>query len=182
MATDAEILDRNPELLLAAAEGVSDVLSVMAESANFDLRLVGQGNALSEIEEHFRNPQGQVEVEGWLDLMSHGFASPENPVFILVSRDLVAEGTNFIFGVTLKELGLSLQSTARFEQGIADQQTLRQTIRHIARHEFGHLVGLDTSTITRQDTRGGLYTGHCVNECTMSRLCLFRPQSSLRSG
>lgn len=42
--------------------------------------------------------------------------------------------------------------------------------RHIARHEFGHLLGLDSSTIRNKDNRGGLYEGHCANDCTMQQV------------
>jgi hypothetical protein len=59
---------------------------------------------------------------------------------------------------------------ARFlEAGLSADQVIAIT-RHVARHEFGHLVGLDSSSIRNEDRRGGIYAGHCANECTMHQV------------
>ncbi len=94
---------------------------------------------------------------------------------MLIGRDMTALGPdnkvlNFIFGATDKEIGQVVQSVYRFiEAGLSPEQVALVT-KHIARHEFGHLVGLDDDTIIKQDKRGGIYEGHCANECTMQQV------------
>ncbi len=59
--------------------------------------------------------------------------------------------------------------SADIEAGLSPEQAALVT-KHIARHEVGHLVGLDDDTIRKQDIRGGIYEGHCANECTMQQV------------
>ncbi len=172
MAVDAEILQCNPELLAAAAEGVNDVIRLMGHSAVFSNDLVNQATALSDMEQHFLNEQGQVKST---ELLWHikDAAAADKPLFALVNKDLVAPGTNFIFGLTAKEWYTSIQSAFRFTEAIKDATLLSLVFRHIARHEYAHLVGLDESSIRNQDPRGArqsLFRGHCANECTMHQV------------
>lgn len=171
LAADAAVMEHAPDLLMSAAEGIDDVLAIMGRGGTFDETLLDQAGSLTAIEDHFRLPNGQVSIESLLGVMEeHDFASPAKPAFVLVGSDLKAEGTNFVFGVTRKRSGVSLQSTRRFERGIRDRLLLRKTIRHIARHEFGHLMGLDEGSIRNRDKRGGIYEGHCASGCTMQQV------------
>lgn len=171
LAADQEMIDQHPDLVLAAAEGISDVQHLMGISHGINGDLLTQGQGLSEIESGLLSPKGQLRIERFLDLMTgSGFSSSQDPVFILVEKDLVAEGTNFIFGITSKNRGISIQSIHRFLPEIKNTTTGYNIVRHIARHEYGHLVGLDETSILHTDSRGGLYTGHCTNECTMQQV------------
>jgi predicted Zn-dependent protease len=172
LAGDLQAVNQYPELLAAAGQGIVDVNQVAGLEREINASLFSQADALSFITSEFKNQYGQVKIEPFLDnLINNGFANPNDPSYILISDDLVAEGTNFVFGITLKQSGISIQSLHRYSEAINDQHTLKEVTQLIARHEYGHLLGLDASTIRNKDRRAGkLYQGHCANECTMQQV------------
>lgn len=172
LAGDLQVVQHSAELLLATAHGITDVNEIAGLHRTIDNSLVSQADALSFITSEVKNQAGQVQIEPLFEtLIGMGFANPNNPSYILVADDLVAENTNFVFGMTLKSAGMSVQSVYRYREKIKDPDLLAQVTRFIARHEYGHLLGLDADTIRNQDRREGrLYKGHCANECTMQQV------------
>ncbi|MCA9323822.1 hypothetical protein KC992_01840 [Candidatus Saccharibacteria bacterium] len=166
---DQGVLELDPALAESAYLGIVDVIETADLRPRVDSEMLSGAGSLSEVIQYFRLPNGQIDADRlYGTLVETGFSSPDNPRFLLLSEDLRTEGTNFIFGFSVKEVGLSVQSLARFRRLPAE--ALRRTTRHIARHEYGHLLGLDKSSIKNLDTRGGLYEGHCANVCTMQQV------------
>lgn len=171
IATTYEMASRHLDLVQAATEGIDDVTGLTTRPRNYDTSLMGQGEALSDIENYFLNNRGQLQIEPFLNtIIQAGFCSPDKPAFLITDKDLIANGTNFVFGITSKPHGVSLQSVYRFINGVKSEAVLRDTFRHVARHEYGHLLGLDETTIQNQDKRGGVYLGHCLKDCTMQQV------------
>ena len=187
VTADAILMEHAPFLVGAAQRGIEDVAGLMRTP--LDVRIIGHEWDMGEygstewftdrarISEESGQHQGQLL---WNILHRDLKADPHRESlphlgYMLLGRDMTALGSdnrvlNFVFGATDKEIGQSVQSVYRFmEAGLSPQQAALVT-RHIARHEFGHLVGLDSDTIKRQDTRGGLHEGHCANDCTMHQV------------
>lgn len=186
--TADKILMNHAEFLVDAAQaGIHDVASLMRSPMR--IRALGEQWAEGDYgsTEYFTNRADIHDETGrhdgqllWNALRRDLAADPYRDSsphlgYMLISRDLTAAGSddqllNFIFGATDKEIGQTVQSVYRFlEAGLSPDQIALVT-KHIARHEFGHLVGLDSDTIRNQDKRGGIYQGHCVNECTMQQV------------
>jgi hypothetical protein len=187
ITADEILMEHAPFLVEAAQEGVQDV----ADLTQSPLRVRTIGHQWGEgdygstdwftARANIRDESGRHEGQLlWNALHRDLAADPHRDTaphlgYMLIGRDLTALGSdnrvlNFIFGATDKEIGQTVQSVYRFvEAGLSPEQTALVT-RHIARHEFGHLVGLDTDTIRKQDRRGGIYEGHCANECTMQQV------------
>jgi predicted Zn-dependent protease len=92
-------------------------------------------------------------------------------MIVLSGFDLYTQQTAFVFGSTgitkSNEAGLTIISAHRL-LSLPDQQQPR-ALRHIAKHEIGHLMGLGLAegSIRNRDPRVGFYAGHCINECVM---------------
>ena len=176
LGSDTEIARYYPEVLLAAAEGVEDVTTLMGRELKVNTHLFGQESELTEILEGFRetnplNDLSQINVEKFVyHLARAGALDRERPLYFLTTKDLFEPRLNFMFGITVTGLGASVQSTYRFEEASRNPEWLAATARHMARHEFGHLVGLDESTIVNKDMRPGIYRSHCTNLCTMRQV------------
>ncbi len=154
----------------AAYIGIDETIRIAGLTPKIDQSSLDHSAQLSEICTFFQMSNGQIDADKlYGTLVSNNFSSAESPAYLLISGDLKASGTNFIFGFSVKEEGLSVQSIARFKQSNRDI-TRPVVTRHIARHEYGHLLGLDNETIVNQDKRGGLYKGHCLNVCTMQQV------------
>lgn len=169
LLTDPEMA-AHPGLMGEIASGIADVESVSGRQVRFNTGGINEEitSGIGRIfDRHTR--RGQVVLEPVvLDLKNGGLLDLGVPVFLATARDLTSErGTNFIFGMTVKEWGVSVQSIFRHISQESDQAILGSMARLIGRHEYGHLRGLDETTIRTQDPRGGLYQGHCENECTM---------------
>jgi predicted Zn-dependent protease len=166
---DLGTAELDPSVAQAAYLGVVDVIEVAGLEPAVDTTELQRSGSLTDIVKYFQLPNGQVDADAMFEtLVASGFSSPENPKFLLISEDLKAANTNYIFGFSVKEVGLSVQSLARFK----NLQTHRMALaaRHIGRHEYGHLLGLDGSSVKNTDQRGGLYAGHCANVCTMQQV------------
>ena len=110
LAADRELMEHDPLLLSAAGEGIADVFAAAGISGGYDTSLVVQSDSMSFIEDQHSYLNGQVSAEGLLDVLRQNhFASPTEPAYLLLGRDLRARGTNFIFGITDKQQGLSVQ-------------------------------------------------------------------------
>ncbi|MCA9332603.1 hypothetical protein KDA00_01895 [Candidatus Saccharibacteria bacterium] len=168
IAADAEVLQQNPESVTATCAGIGDVLRVSGRDYMFDQDFLSQAESLSFVEQHSSGSTGQVDADQFF-MNIRELADAQEPLFVLLSKDLRAEGTNFIFGFGIKEAGICVQSLYRYVREVR-QVELPVIVRHIARHEFGHMLGLDGTSIRNQDTRGGLYRGHCANDCTMQQV------------
>lgn len=168
LAADVEVLQDYPRTIPAMASGIADVMGVARRDYDFDQTFLEQARSLTDIETTAVNPAGQVDADDFYRKLL-GVADTDRPLFVLIGKDLRAEGTNFIFGFGLKEAGLCVQSLFRYARD-THRSELPTLVRHIARHEFGHLLGLDKSTIKNQDQRPGLYQGHCANDCTMQQV------------
>ena len=187
ITADETLMEHAPFLVEAAQEGVADVADLMQSSLR--VRLIGHQwiggdygstdwfTARANISDDSGSHDSQLL---WNTLRRDLASDPSRETaphlgYMLIGQDLTALGPdnrelNFIFGATDKEIGQTVQSVYRFiEAGLSPEQTVLVS-KHIARHEFGHLVGLDVDTIRNQDTRGGIYEGHCANECTMQQV------------
>jgi predicted Zn-dependent protease len=134
LAGDMQAVHHYPEQLAAAAQGIVDVNEVAGLERTVNAALFSQADALTFIADEFKNQRGQVRIEPFLEtLISNGFAIPDRPSYLLIADDLVAEGTNFVFGVTLKSAGISIQSLHRYKESTRDKQTLELVTNLIAR-------------------------------------------------
>jgi hypothetical protein len=187
VTADEVLVEHAPFLVEAAQQGVQDVADLLQSP----LRVSQIGDKWADGEygstdwftarAYIRDESGQHEGQLlWNALHRDLEADPNRETaphlgYMLVGRDMTALGPdnkvlNFIFGATDKEIGQTVQSVYRFlEAGLSSEQVALVT-KHIARHEFGHLVGLDSDSIRNQDKRGGIYEGHCANECTMQQV------------
>ncbi len=166
---DNEIATQYDYLAQSAYAGINEVIYLSGNTPVHRPNFILSPEQLSELSTMNQQVNGQVSLESiYPTLVRSGYATPSNPKYLLLSKDLSTENANFVFGMSVTETGLSLQSVYRFlSLKKADQQLCA---RHIARHEYGHLMGLDSSTISSQDRRSGLYLGHCLNECTMHQV------------
>ncbi len=170
-----EVLSGRRDLLEAAASGINDVLVIQG----FDVPLVTDGEKAAQVisayaAETLNHRRGQVNVTDFaLDMVNNtDLGNPAVPDFILLDTDLFNERTNFVFGCTWASLGLSVQSIARVMRYTNDPGLQRLHTRHVARHEFAHLRGLNkASDYLKPDSREGIYQGHCADTCTM-RQCV----------
>lgn len=198
ISADQVLMDHAPFLVEAAQDGIRDVAALMNSPLSIDV----VGSSWSEGEygstQYFtdrariRDESGRHEGKIlWNALRSHLATDPYRDSsphlgYMLTVGDMTAldadnRAMNFVFGVTDKSIGQSVQSIYRFIESGLTMDLTKLVTRHIARHEFGHLVGLDDDTIKNQDRRGGLYTGHCMNECTMEQVVSVSETVSLAS-
>lgn len=187
VTADQVLMEQAPFLVDAAQAGVQDVADLMRTP----LRIQTIGHTWADGDygstDWFTARAGIQDATGrhegkllWNALRRDLAADPNRASsphlgYMLLGRDMTAlddDGRvlNFVFGVTDKGIGQTVQSVYRFlEAGLSVDQAEAVT-RHVARHEFGHLVGLDVETIRNQDPRGGIRLGHCANECTMHQV------------
>ncbi|MCA9309371.1 hypothetical protein KC973_03270 [Candidatus Saccharibacteria bacterium] len=187
VTADSVLMEHAPGIVQAAEDGITDVTSMMHSPIR--VRIIGSRWADGEYgstqwfteRAGITDPSGTHSGKLLYDVIHRDLASDpalqESPHvgYMLLGQDLTAIGPdgkpmNFIFGATDKEIGQSVQSIARFLEAGLDSAQLATVTRHIARHEFGHLIGLDGGSIRSQDSRGGIYQGHCVNTCTMRQV------------
>ena len=165
---DRGVINTNPEIAQEAFQGITDVIEIAGLDIDIVEESLSMTDALTNTTNQYRQDNGQIDGD-WLysDLVESRFCSPDAPKYLLISDDLTTRNTNFVFGFSVKERGISIQSIARF---VSMGRELPALTRHIARHEYGHLLGLDGDSIINQDKRGGLYQGHCANTCTMQQV------------
>lgn len=170
MLSDPEMVSY-PELMGEIASGIADVERVSGRQVRFNTEGLQYAEAIGSLLDRHTS-RGQVVVEPLiLEMKNAGMLDMGSPVFLATSRDLNSQsGTNFIFGLTIEEWNVSVQSIFRHLQQEPSTEIIGQMARLIGRHEYGHLRGLDERTIRNQDGRGGLYVGHCQNECTMQQV------------
>jgi predicted Zn-dependent protease len=154
--------------------GVMDVTNVAGLEPKFDAELLNQAESLDAILAHYTDRNDQVDADRlYAEVGSSGIARPDAPLIVFTTKDLTTHSTSFIFGFGDPDVGLSVQSVKRYMDGIrgsAAEEVRLRVVRHIARHEYGHMLGLTEKSIVNQDLRGGVYSGHCVNECTMRQV------------
>lgn len=82
----------------------------------------------------------------------------------VISADLTAGDANFLFGASKEGFG-SVVSVARLRADIEDTIIREKVLRRLARHEFGHALGLiPEERPSNVEEKIGL---HCTNLCTM---------------
>jgi predicted Zn-dependent protease len=165
---DRGVLEASTDIAVEAFQGITDVIAIAGLDIDLAEETLSMTDALTNTANQHRLENGQIDGD-WLysSVVESGFCSPDSPKYLLLSDDLTTRNTNFVFGFSVKERGISIQSIARFKRAGKELPSLT---RHIARHEYGHLLGLDGDSIVNQDTRGGLYKGHCANTCTMQQV------------
>jgi predicted Zn-dependent protease len=163
-----------PDLLVEAAGGVYDVIGIQGTGATLATGGLETASVISQFEAQAFNPRrGQLDLDAHLKNLAAGtdVASTAQADIILTDSDLYAEGMNFVFGVTFSARALCVESVARFTHFTKDIDTQKALVRHVARHEYGHLVGmLKTTDYANPDKRGDIYEGHCANTCTMQQI------------
>lgn len=187
ITTDEVLMEHAKPIVDSAIAGIKDVSDIMqtplrisvvgSNWAEGDYGSVDWFTDRAGIQDESGKHQGKLlwnRIHSNLENDPNRLSSPHLG-YMLLGRDMTALGPdnkvmNYIFGATDKEIGQTVQSIFRFiEAGLTEQQIILVT-KHIARHEFGHLVGLDDTTIKNQDKRGGIYIGHCENDCTMQQV------------
>lgn len=168
-----EVLTGRNDLLEAAALGVDDVLTLQGFGIPLSTGGYMTARTISTLQQETTDhDRGQVNINNFaLDLVNSTTVAnyPEETLdYILLGQDVYNERTNFVFGITWPTLGLSVQSIARVVAHTRDRGLQRMHTRHIARHEFAHMRGLnESSDYAHPDTREGIYQGHCTDICTM---------------
>ena len=121
---------------------------------------------INRLEDSFINNNNQVDVDVMYPaLVSNNLISATIPRFLLVSKDLVpGNRQDYILGFGMKETGIAVQSLYRFKK--LNREAGRLAVRHIAGHEMGHMLGLDSETIIKVSQ----IDGHCENECRMKQV------------
>lgn len=180
---DKQMIEQYPHLVTAAQTGISDVLAMMQNPLatqyfgdTIDCSPFSVDELLDEstITSPDRHPQ--VLHYSLHNLIINCFGpTAESITYLITAKDLTTTNRdgvlyNFILGAKLGDV--NIQSINRYlEAGLSPDETAA-VVRHIARHEFGHMLGLDEATIANQDGRGlhsPLYAGHCANLCTMQQ-------------
>ncbi|MEI6237008.1 MAG: hypothetical protein WCP03_00195 [Candidatus Saccharibacteria bacterium] len=174
-----------PHLYQAAMFGIDDVVQMMSRmpKVNVDYdQIVGTDATLEQLldDSTIYNPNPNVQ-EGQLlfDNLYHLIQTSTGPQgyfhnFILTARGMtISDGegglNNFVLGANLDNTTVQSLYEYIMSDNLTEQQKCDVT-RHIARHEYGHMVGLDQATIANPDPRGEflpIYAGHCANFCTM---------------
>lgn len=173
--TSADLMVERPDLLNAAAQGVYDVLALQRLNQIPKLTTGGIDTAQTIdgiVSRHFDSSRQQVHLSGFAQDLINSTVIGHNPGqtadYLLLDSDLYDDNLNFVFGSTWSEISLSVQSVARVVGATRNEADQRLHTRHIARHEFAHLRGLNQpSDYTKPDLRGGIYSGHCMDICTM---------------
>ena len=147
---------------------------------------VGRQQITELVHNHYNPYRRQTNLQTLFSELGNSNLADPSPLerhYIVTDRDMYAEDTNFVFGVTRSHGGIAIQSLARFMADIrspADQATMA---RHIARHEYAHMIGMNTpSDYANPDMRGGLHEGHCANNCTLHQVMNVPESIQLVSG
>lgn len=169
--TNSGVLSSRPDLLMAAASGINDVIQLQGNKSQLLHGGHETAQTIDSLEtESFNLKRQQLDLGRFVTLVARHENDRiiECPYYVISDRDFYAENLNFVFGVT--NSNISVQSVYRFIQATADQGLQQASVRHIARHEYGHLAGMnDPSDYANPDTRGSIFSGHCANLCTMSQ-------------
>jgi predicted Zn-dependent protease len=168
------LYENRPDLFDAAAAGIHDVLTVQGLNGKIVSGGPYSAEIISGIEHEVHNPErGQVDLVDFVPVLAKRTnLEASTPNFILTAQDLhYGEQTSFVFGLTLPSWQLSVQSVARFVSYVDDPGIQRRLVRHIARHEYGHMAGMnELNDYANPDRRSGLYEGHCANLCTLRQV------------
>ncbi len=169
----ASLYADRPDLFNSAAIGIRDVMIIQGREPQISTGGQNTASAISRFEvQSYNNSRQQVDINIYLLNLGDDtdVASNRTADFIITDRDMYAEGTNFVFGSTLFDWQLSIQSVARFIKATRDEALQNRLTQHIARHEFAHLSGMNKpSNYANPDKRGGIYSGHCANMCTLQQ-------------
>ena len=168
-----------PDITIATARGIDDVQRMQSSGGSvFTWGPAGRRQISDIVDSRYDQRRGQVNLELLLsDIGRTNMAEPsvDNRHYIVTDRDMFAEGTNFVFGITSAHQGVAIQSLMRFMSEISNHRDQATMARHIARHEYAHMIGMNSrSDYAKPDTRGGIYEGHCANTCTVSQVMSVR--------
>lgn len=169
-----EVFQNREDLLLSAARGIGDVLALQGFEPRVSVGNEASAEFISVSEERaYNSARHQIDLTSHLLYLANNsdLASKNQADFVLTDKDMYAEGTNFVFGSTLSERQLSVQSVARFIRHTRDIGIQNTVTKHVARHEFAHLVGMNQSSdYINPDRHGGIYASHCANDCTLQQV------------
>ncbi|NUS73190.1 MAG: hypothetical protein HOQ05_07275 [Corynebacteriales bacterium] len=181
VTADALLMRLGKPLVVAALEGIKDVTEQLPEPV--EVHLIGHewdgrtGNyeSVEWFADRARMPNGQLNLDQiMMDLIQDPIRrEAPHTGYMLFSEDLGSAdpNINFLLGQTISSFGLSAQSMARYVNGTLTEDDAVRAARHLARHEFAHLLGLDhDEAFENPDLRGGIYRGHCSNPCTMRQV------------
>ncbi|MEI6850939.1 MAG: hypothetical protein WCK26_03155 [Candidatus Saccharibacteria bacterium] len=173
---NSSLLNNRKDLFFAAADGISDVIKLQG----FEPVLMIEDENCTAIIDHSENVsynpyRQQIELQHYLSSLVDFAPNITNnrPDYILTDQDIYPEGMNMAYalGCTPDNAHLSIQSIARIVRATENPLLQYDAVRHIARHEFGHIIGMNSeSDYFNPDKRPGLYEGHCANDCTMHQV------------
>ncbi len=163
-----------PDLLVEAAGGIYDVIGIQGSGAKIVTGGLETASVISQFEaQAFNHRRGQLDLDAHVQNLAANtdVASPTQTDFILTAKDLYADDLSFVFGVTYTSRALCIESVTRFVAHTKDVDLQKALVRHVARHEYGHLVGMNNrADYVRPDTSGGINEGHCADTCTMQQI------------
>lgn len=192
LIVDQELINKYGVLVDAARLGIDDVTDMMFHSPtkwfdpnNPDL-VIGADKTIDQLLEESKiyNPNvqsNQVLFDKLYDKMSY-FLDLQGNIhnFILTARDMTTynngERLNFALGASLDNV--TVQSLYEYIMAVGQHsdEEIIDAVRLIARHEYGHMIGLvNKETITERGPWGEydsiIYKGHCDNvPCTMQQI------------
>lgn len=161
-----EVYDARSDLVLATVLGVGDV-AIASGLQGFKTTVDTAVTGLEE--DFFDSSRNQINADRYFShlWLNTDFAGPRFDV-VVTDQDMYFEGTNFVFGAAWEQMRLAITSFARYIEATPNQVDQSRLVRHVAKHEFAHLLGMNTpEDYVNPDLRSGLYYGHCANECTL---------------
>ena len=170
-----QLRSERPDLFDATINGIHDVQNLQIQEVGVatwpDANLAPLDTIFAK---HYDSYRGQIALDVVLDELDGtniGAGNTDEKHYLVSDVDMYAGSLNFCFGVTSYAAGVSIQSMARFIQAIPRTTDQGIMARHVARHEYAHLIGMNAqSDYDAPDLRGGIYEGHCANECTIQQV------------
>lgn len=175
----SNVLRDHEHLVGSVRQAVHDVSTKIQR---FEPEIIIAGNTVAdEYSEHekdaYNHEREQIDVDKYSSVLfkNTNILGPERiPTIILTDKDMNYENreTNFVFGVGWGDsLQLSVQSINRIIKATDDKISQSSLANYLARHEYGHMLGLNRSNYAEPDKRGGIYKGHCgADACTMNQV------------
>jgi hypothetical protein len=177
---NSSLIRERPDLFNAAVEGISDVIRLQGVQPIIFGPHEDNSRIIDEVElPSFDHSRSQLQLECMADnlLIAKPDLAMDRPEYILTDRDMYGGELRFALGYAMADRDLSIQSIARLIQversngEPCDPYEQYLAVRHIARHEFGHVLGLRLpQDYDNPDLGVDYHAGHCNNACTMRQV------------
>jgi len=167
--SDKKVSDYYSLEALSIRDGIYDVVEVAGMRPVLENAGSLEGVSLSKIVNMHRNQSGNIEVGAMADrLIANHYPSKEKPKYLLIFDEIEVYTRNDIGSYVIKEEGLAIQSLSRFVG--YNNRIKNEVYRHIGRHTYAHIMGLNGSASSDLYSDNKPYSSHCNNECTMQKM------------